>query len=180
MEILQQELDANQDLFVLKDPRICRLLPFWLKVLDDFNCQVYGVIIIRHPLEIMASLFKRKPVNLNEIKALRSWLQHLFSAEHDSRHLQRFFLHYNDLLTDWRQVIDRFSQKCPDILPQLTLAQAEQIDQFLDRGLRHQQFSFDDWNPNPSQIPTPLVNQVKFTYNQFLKKIKQDQSQNLI
>ena len=58
----QRALDIMRDefgdarLFVLKDPRFCRLLPFWLDVLEAFRATPAIIFTIRNPLEVAASL----------------------------------------------------------------------------------------------------------------------------
>lgn len=63
-ELLQDRIDAFGN-FGLKDPRICRLLPFWRRIVTMLNIPVKGVIVIRHPFAIAASLFKRDQMDLN-------------------------------------------------------------------------------------------------------------------
>lgn len=46
--------------WVLKDPRFCILLPYWIPLLQDPIC----VIVFRHPLEVKASSRKKDPVTL--------------------------------------------------------------------------------------------------------------------
>jgi len=49
--------------WVLKDPRFCILLPYWIPLLKDPIC----VIVFRHPLEVKASAKMKDPVRLWEI-----------------------------------------------------------------------------------------------------------------
>ncbi len=54
-----QAISENQEHIVLKDPRLCRLLPLWLPVLYDY-CENIGVIhVFRSQEEIYRSLSKR-------------------------------------------------------------------------------------------------------------------------
>ena len=46
--------------FVLKDPRICRLLPFWVDSLNGIGATSYIVTPIRNPLDVAMSLEARK------------------------------------------------------------------------------------------------------------------------
>src|SRR5205085_1871399 len=50
---------ADQPLFVIKDPRMCRLVPFWRDVLGELGVELRFVLPVRHPLEVAASLAAR-------------------------------------------------------------------------------------------------------------------------
>lgn len=72
--LLRDRLSAHP-VFVLKEPRMCRLLPFWRPVFDAVRCKVSVVEVVRHPHAVAQSLWAR-----NEIpnrKALRLWLDHV-------------------------------------------------------------------------------------------------------
>ncbi len=56
--VLEGEFGATR-LFVLKDPRICRLLGFWVEAIEIFGATPLVVSPIRNPLEVAASLETR-------------------------------------------------------------------------------------------------------------------------
>ena len=47
---------GESPLFVVKDPRMCRLVPLWQSVLDEIGAMPLFVIPVRNPLEVAASL----------------------------------------------------------------------------------------------------------------------------
>src|SRR5262245_28898391 len=51
---------SDSRLFVVKDPRITRLLPLWLSLLDELGIEPVVAILVRNPLEVAASLSKRE------------------------------------------------------------------------------------------------------------------------
>ena len=53
--LLHQEFGDSR-LFVMKDSRLCRLLPFWIEVLETFGAEPRVVLPIRNPLDVVASL----------------------------------------------------------------------------------------------------------------------------
>ncbi len=55
---------ADSDLFVVKDPRLSRLLPLWFDVLDELGIEAVVVIPFRNPLEVAASLKARDRMSL--------------------------------------------------------------------------------------------------------------------
>ena len=65
---------ANSSLFAVKDPRITRLLPLWLKIFDELGIKTIVVIPFRNPLEVALSLKKRDqfPLAKSMLMSLRS------------------------------------------------------------------------------------------------------------
>ncbi len=86
--ILENEF-ADSRLFVLKDPRICRLLPLWVGIVRTFGVSPFIVSPIRNPLDVALSLEKRNGIDLS-IRHL-IWLRHVLDAERASRALRRAY-----------------------------------------------------------------------------------------
>lgn len=122
-------------LFVLKDPRICRFVPFWLEVLERFSAEAHIVISVRNPLEVAASLKRRD--NFPPAKTYLLWLRHVLDAERATRHLPRAVVTFNDLLTDWRGVVGAVAAKTGSHWPRRSDSSELEIDQFLADPLRH-------------------------------------------
>ncbi len=89
---------AGERLFVLKDPRISRFAPFYLEVLASLGVTVKVVIILRHPMEVAASLEKRDEMPTSD--ALLLWLRHSLDAEAGTRGVDRVILSYDALMRD--------------------------------------------------------------------------------
>ena len=126
---------GSASFFVLKDPRICRILPFWLDVLSAQAITPYCLMPLRHPLEVAASLHKGYGFGLDKCCAL--WLSHVLAAEADSRTSPRAFLSYGDLLADWRATMRKAASDLGITWPQLSADTEMEIDAFLQAGLRH-------------------------------------------
>jgi hypothetical protein len=126
---------------VLKDPRICRLIPFWLSILDDFGAEPHAIIPIRHPLEVAASLKKRD--GFVKAKSLLLWLQHFLLAERDTRHLPRSFVLYDNLLRDWQDTAAKIESDLQIVLPRRSHQATVEIEEFLQTELRHHQQPLD-------------------------------------
>ena len=47
---------GNAKLVVIKDPRMCRMVPFWSKVFNDSRYTMRFIIPVRSPLEVSRSL----------------------------------------------------------------------------------------------------------------------------
>ena len=89
---------GNAATFVVKDPRICRLMPLWRQVLDKVGAQARFAIPLRNPLEVAQSLEKLHGLSLAHGCLL--WLCNILDAERETRGLRRVFVHYHDLLSD--------------------------------------------------------------------------------
>ena len=53
--IVQTEFGSSP-LFIVKDPRACRLVPLWREVLAQVEAEFAPILAIRNPLEVAASL----------------------------------------------------------------------------------------------------------------------------
>jgi hypothetical protein len=129
---------GQASLFVVKDPRICRLVPLWLSVLEEFGATPLFVIPVRHPLEVAASLEQRD--RFPQTKALVLWLRHFLSVERDTRGFCRSFVAYDRLLSDWCNVVDRIGRDLAIPWPRRSVAFDLEIDFFLSKRHRHHWF----------------------------------------
>ena len=84
VELLRSEYgDAPQ--FVLKDPRICRLMPLWLGALEEIGATPHIVLPLRNPLEVAASLRGRDEKTDLTARSLLMWLRYVLDGERYSR-----------------------------------------------------------------------------------------------
>jgi hypothetical protein len=134
IDVLNEEFGSSP-LFVLKDPRICRLLPFWIEVFKRAGIDPKFAIPVRNPLEVARSLQKRNDFDVEVGQLL--WLRHVLDAEYFSRGQRRFFCSFEQVLSAWPQVLETASSSFGFDWPRLSTASAVEIDQFLDRSLRH-------------------------------------------
>ncbi|RZF60900.1 hypothetical protein EWE75_20595 [Sphingomonas populi] len=122
-------------LFVLKDPRICRLAGFWYEVLAQRNIETATLIPLRNPLEVAASLCKRDRMDPTIGQLL--WLRHVLDAEFASRGRRRMFTHYEELLDNWSGLADRLGEGLEIDWPRSRAAFAADATAFLSHDLRH-------------------------------------------
>jgi hypothetical protein len=134
IDVLNEEF-GSAPLFVLKDPRICRLLPFWIEVFKRAGIDPKFAIPLRNPLEVARSLQKRNDFDVEVGQLL--WLRHVLDAEYFSRGQRRFFCSFEQVLSAWPQVLETASSSFGFDWPRLSTASAVEIDQFLDPSLRH-------------------------------------------
>jgi hypothetical protein len=134
VEALAEEFGDSR-LFALKEPRICRILPFWLEALETAGVRPLVVSIVRHPLEAAASLHGRD--GFDPSLGCRLWLHNALEAEFASRGLPRFFTSYDSLLADWRRFAERSRSALGIAWPRRTDEIAEAVEAFLSERYRH-------------------------------------------
>lgn len=138
---LEAEFGASR-LFVVKDPRLARLLPLWLRLLDAMQVRAVVVIPVRNPLEVAASLRSRERYPL--AKALLLYCDSYLQTELASRARPRCFVGFEDLLNDWPGFERRLRGLVGRALPGPGPDTAARIGGFLDPALRHHRFGRDD------------------------------------
>jgi SAM-dependent methyltransferase len=126
---------GDSSLFVVKDPRICRIVPFWSDVLVGMGIQPLAVHTHRNPLEVATSLVERDLMDRAYGEFL--WLCHVIEAEHGSRQLPRAFTSYDRLLKNWVPEVRRLSKALGLTWPRFTAANASTHENFVEPKLRH-------------------------------------------
>jgi len=142
---------GDAPLIFVKDPRICRFVPFTLSVLSELNIRPVVIIPLRNPLEVAASLRRHRNFALS--KSLLLWLRHVLDAEYHSRQLPRYFLSYEKFLIDWRGDMDRAATKIGVKWPARSEVSEVKIEQFLTRDLRRERASTDEIRQHPEVPP---------------------------
>lgn len=136
LAVLAKEFDLSR-VSTVKDPRICRMVPFWLDALATGGFSPRIVIPYRNPLEVAASLVKRGN-GLTTEHGLLLWLRHVLDAEVETRDQRRVFLRYDRLIEDWPGTMARVGRALELELPVAPAEAASEIHAFLDKRLRRQ------------------------------------------
>lgn len=134
--VLEEEF-GDAPLILLKDPRLCRLIPLWDLALREQNIDPLVVFTVRNALEVAGSLRARD--GFDRRRSLLLWLRHVLDAERDTRSLRRTFVRYGDMLEDWRSAVARISTDLHVDWPRRPESAADGIDHLLDNSLRHHQ-----------------------------------------
>ena len=132
--LLEQEF-GRAPLLVVKDPRMCRLVPFWLRSLESERISAAAIIPVRSPLEVAQSLRARD--GIGQEHALLMWLRHVLDAEFETRTIARTFVRYSDLLENWTAAADKIAHDIGLEWPQRSSSVQLEIEQFIDQHLRH-------------------------------------------
>jgi hypothetical protein len=134
VEIIQRDFGQSK-LWVLKEPRMCRLLKLWHPIFSELNCRAHFIFIFRHPLEVAASLSERNNLPLN--KSLQFWLEYVLEAEQETRNYPRVFVSFQALIDDWKATLARISSELQLEWP-VSFSEVEtEIDGFLELSLKH-------------------------------------------
>lgn len=141
LQVVREDF-GGKALWLLKDPRICRLLPLWLDLLEELKVAPYFVLCVRHPLEVAKSLNKRD--GILEDKACMSWLGHVLESERWSRNYPRVIIRYDQLLDDWRGVTSQIADAFGFSEQVFSWGNANAIDEFLEPMLRHHRSDQDE------------------------------------
>ena len=91
-------------LWGLKDPRLCRLLPWWEGLWREAGSAPLFLLVCRPPGEVAASLAKRE--GFSPAKSALLWLQHTLEAERHTRGQPRVLIDFKAFLADWRGALE--------------------------------------------------------------------------
>ncbi|AXQ96023.1 sulfotransferase family protein (plasmid) [Cereibacter sphaeroides] len=133
-DLLLAEFDGTA-LAVLKDPRICRMTPFWQEAIAAAGFRAMPVLTFRNPLEVAQSLNRRDKIDSAE--GLLIWLRHLLDAEAATRGAPRQITSYEQILANWAGVTAALQKTFDLSLPRFDADAARTIEDFLGPELRH-------------------------------------------
>jgi hypothetical protein len=126
---------GSAPIFVVKDPRMCRLVPLWLSTLETSGIAPGIILVVRDPVEVSRSLAARD--RMSSTFALLLWLRHMLDAEYATRALPRAIVSYHGLMTDWRAEIRQISTGLGITWPCSPETAGEAAARFLSSDLRH-------------------------------------------
>nr|MBF0684663.1 hypothetical protein [Pseudomonas sp.] len=144
-DVLDEEFGGS-NLFVLKDPRSCRLVTYWRRVFEALAIAPRVVHVHRNPLEVAASLQARDGMEPEYAHLL--WLRHVLDAEYYSRGLPRIFVEFSQVLNDWQDLVRKLAVvgvSCPPFS-----AAERGVSGFLTPSLKHHQQEPGSVRDNPS------------------------------
>ena len=133
-QIIKSEFNGS-NLFVIKDPRICLLIPFWENVFKDLDIEIKIIHLIRNPLEVAESLNKRN--GFVDEKSLMLWLHYVLEAEFYSRKFHRILISFDGLINNPAKMINRVFKKFD-----LDLQYVH--NSFLEKNLKHHNSETND------------------------------------
>ncbi len=143
---IASELDGQQPWFI-KDPRMCLLLPLWLRILEAPVC----ISIVRHPLEVAASLQRRNGLPIEAGLAL--WECHLVRARQAAAGLPWIGVRHHDLLTRPHDTLGRVVAELLALgVTGLRMPTADEVAGFISPELHREHWQREDlqaWANSP-------------------------------
>jgi len=139
---------GDAGLAVMKDPRMCRLMPFWRPAFDEAKWSVRAVLPIRSPLEVACSLKRRDGLRLAYGCLL--WLRHVLDAEAETRGMARAILDWPEFLDDRRSSLTGISEQLGLVWPRWHERALAEVDQFVSADLRRHRASEADLRTHPA------------------------------
>jgi predicted O-methyltransferase YrrM/glycosyltransferase involved in cell wall biosynthesis len=143
---------GDAPLIVIKEPRICRLAPLYLDVLDALGMRPYVVLPVRHPVEVIRSVRERDCLDPATIELL--WLRHVLEAETASRSCRRVWTRYDQLLRSWEATVQSIARGLDITWPNEPEHVRPMIDEFLRPRHRHHQIDKDPNSPLLGHLTT--------------------------
>lgn len=137
IELFRSRLE-NVECFGIKDPRICRTLPFWQSIFEHLQLDVSYVIALRNPVSVARSLGKRD--NFSPEKCYYLWLDHILPSVLLTQGAPRVLVDYDLLLENPHEQIGRIAAHL-GLADRLDPARLLDFSQnFMDKRLRHTNF----------------------------------------
>lgn len=134
-KVLEEFVD--DDVFLLKDPRISLLFPFWEDLLTKSGVLIECILVIRNPIEIADSLRKRNDLDFDY--SINLWYNYVKQAEIFSRPYSRIIVHYDDLLSKDKDLQNSINKFLQDSRVRVDL----KTQNIVSRQLKHSNIEFD-------------------------------------
>lgn len=133
----------------LKDPRLCRLLPVWLRACEKYGVRTKAIIIARDPLEVAFSLYQRNRLLPHSAFAL--YRRYIQEAQSNCALIPTSLVSFLELITDPKSTLERLK-----IQLDIDIAKPSDLKSGIDKDLyrsRIDQYAF----------PTPMLRGLEVT-----------------
>ena len=147
---------GNSPVPIVKDPRMCRLMRFWLPVFEQLAWSPRVVLPVRSPLEVAWSLRRRDGSDVGASCLL--WLRHVLDAEADTRGMKRAVLDWSRVLQDWPASLGPVAERLDVSLARDGDPGFAEVGEFLSSDLR--QFTASPAQLHADPAVTKLVVEV--------------------
>jgi len=134
---------ASYELWGMKDPRTSLHLPFWDKMITNGNTLPCYLMMLRNPLEVVASIVKRD--GFSKKKALILWINYTLSTYLFCASKSLYILNFDSLLASPEKVMTGICEKFNIDMPQKELT-------FIEAKLRNHVDNSDTVNKDELMI----------------------------
>jgi hypothetical protein len=136
--IIQIDRDyRGAPLLLIKDPRICRLLPLYLTALEALNIEPLVIHQLRPFPEVGRSLADRNDIDLAVSELL--WARSIIEGEQISRPCRRVWATLEQVLADWQATTSRIAMTLGFEWTEISEETAAQAMHFVDPRMCHGQ-----------------------------------------
>jgi len=126
---------GDAPLILIKEPRICRLAPLYLDVLDTLGIKPLVILPVRHPGEVIQSIHERDRIDPWTVELL--WLRNLLEAEEATRACRRVWTSFDHLLDNWETTAESIAIGLGIVWPNGEGKAAVDIQSILKPRYRH-------------------------------------------
>lgn len=126
---------SQSALWAIKDPRVCRMLPWWLEILAEEAVTPHFLFVIRTPDAVFRSLERRD--GFSREKSCLLWVLHYLEAEKWSRGYQRAFMEFDRFIDDPSTEMRRIEKMLGVHFPISIQSSGDCLIEFLSKDLRH-------------------------------------------
>lgn len=133
--ILREEFDPAAPVWMVKDPRICLLLPLWIDIAREEGRALKIVLVLRHPEEVAASLHVREGMPFSPAINLTTTYLSAFAAASDDLDVKGII--YSALLERPERALDYLNEAVCNILPAPDAQRRKEAEAFLTLTLRN-------------------------------------------
>jgi hypothetical protein len=99
---------GDAPLLLIKDPRLCRLLPLYVDALDVLDIEPLVILQVRPVAEVVQSLVDRDDMQPRLAESL--WLRSVIEAEWLSRNCRRVWVSMTEMISDWPDMVCRIAE----------------------------------------------------------------------
>ncbi len=143
---------GDMPLRALKDPRMSKLGPFWLKVFTNSGISPLCVVANRNPLSVVLSLQRRKGINQSSSIAQRRycyelWLHYTTQALVTTASFPRVCVEYDLFLQHPEDMLRRMGARLGLTVDEIALKNF--VNEFLNTGHRHNMCKLADLLKDP-------------------------------
>ena len=158
MSLLKEKMINNRS-FAIKDPRLCLLLPFWLRVASELGVKTSFIVVVRNPLDVAQSLKYRNDFDKN--KSLIIWRNHNFLILNQlyKRRRRSIYIDYSKFLQEPYQEINRLVTFVSGRVPSAKKISSMEwfVKEFINPDLCHSESSLQALRKESDKVPGTIA-----------------------
>ncbi|HEU5280858.1 MAG TPA: sulfotransferase [Gammaproteobacteria bacterium] len=152
--VLSERL-ASVPAWGFKDPRTLSVFPFWRSVLNTLGVDESYIIVVRNPLAAAHSVARFAHTDVKS--GLLLWLRFMFTALEATEGKNRVVVSYENMVNQPRHELVRLQRALnrEGVMSEADLS--AYCDQFIDKKLRHHEYTYDDLKDDPDVGMMPEI-----------------------